>query len=58
MQVVELQELSLMFGMSCSEVAVELRHLEDVGMLTGVLDDRGKVCPTVQQAAYHHIPTL
>jgi hypothetical protein len=32
-----------MFGMTCSEVVAELRKLEDEGVLTGILDDRGKV---------------
>ena len=43
MQMVELQDLSLMFGMTCSEVVAEIHHLEEEGQLTGVLDDRGKV---------------
>lgn len=50
MQMVELQDLSLMFGMTCSEVVAEIHHLEEEGQLTGVLDDRGKV--RCCQAAY------
>lgn len=45
MQVVELETISAEFGMRCNEVVAEIRHLEREGMLTGVLDDRGKVCP-------------
>lgn len=44
-QVVELETISAEFGMRCNEVVAEIRHLEREGMLTGVLDDRGKVCP-------------
>jgi hypothetical protein len=43
LQVVELQELSLLFGMSSAEVVEEVGSLEAQGKLTGVLDDRGKV---------------
>lgn len=42
-QVVELQDLSLMFDTSFSEVVSTIQHLEKGGQLTGVLDDRGKV---------------
>lgn len=42
-QVVELETISTEFGMRCSEVISEIQELEAQSMLTGILDDRGKV---------------
>eukprot|EP00892_Ulva_mutabilis_P003257 jgi/Ulvmu1/1302/UM011_0029.1 len=41
-KVVELDSISAEFDMRCTEVISEIKHLEAEGVLTGVLDERGK----------------
>eukprot|EP00300_Choanocystis_sp_HF-7_P022517 c2183_g1_i1.p3 GENE.c2183_g1_i1~~c2183_g1_i1.p3 ORF type:complete len:148 (+),score=52.73 c2183_g1_i1:610-1053(+) len=41
-KVVVLEELATAFGLKTPEVIMRLRGLQEMGMLTGVMDDKGK----------------
>ena len=43
-KIVVLEDMAIEFGMKTQEVIHRIEALEAAGRLTGVMDDRGKVC--------------